>query len=258
MLFLTAVLTAAVVLCLAIFFKVESIYVTGNERYDSRDIIEAAGITAEENIFLIEPQAVMRSVSEAFPYIKNVKIIRHLPTDVEIAVTEDEAFYAYLSKIGYYTYLSDEGRVLEHRTGSITEKTVLLMGADLSQTLPGKYPEGEEADALKVAGDVYGALMEAGLDKVNYIDVSDPLYTVLLYDDRIILKVGSRLDLAVKLRTAKEVIDNQLPSDYEGVVDVTVVMKAYTLEKNITEDMNEIYVGLILNQMLSIFDEIKA
>lgn len=52
---------------------------------------------------------------------------------------------------------------------------------------------------------------------------------------------GSELELNYKLAMAAEILDNQLGESFEGTVDLTVPPKAYTLEKSITNLVNQDY-----------------
>ena len=47
------VICAAVVMALTLFFRVDTIEVTGTERYTEKDVIEASGIQLGDNLFLL-------------------------------------------------------------------------------------------------------------------------------------------------------------------------------------------------------------
>ncbi len=52
--FLVLVLTAAGILCLAMFFRTKEITVSGNDRYTPEELISASGIQLEQNIFTVD------------------------------------------------------------------------------------------------------------------------------------------------------------------------------------------------------------
>lgn len=70
------VICAAVVMALTLFFRVDTIEVTGTERYTEKDVIEASGIQLGDNLFLLNKYEAARSIAEQLPYI-DIEDIRH-------------------------------------------------------------------------------------------------------------------------------------------------------------------------------------
>lgn len=75
------VICAAVVMALTLFFRVDTIEVTGTERYTEKDVIEASGIQLGDNLFLLNKYEAARSIAEQLPYIdiEDIRIRRELP-----------------------------------------------------------------------------------------------------------------------------------------------------------------------------------
>ena len=63
------VICAAVVMALTLFFRVDTIRVTGTERYTEDEVIEASGIQLGDNLFLLNKYEAARSIAEQLPYI---------------------------------------------------------------------------------------------------------------------------------------------------------------------------------------------
>lgn len=259
-LFMLVVLTTAAVVCLAMFFNITDITAIGVSRYTPQEIVEASGILVDQNIFAVDTKKVAKELTDRFPYIQEAKVSRVLPTSVEIHITEAEPVVTIVNSQESYTLLSETGRVLEQGEGVSGEGLPLVVGTDFSRFPVGSFPavlteEEKEQDASGEAAQraerceeimvtirrVTEAVEETGFENINYIDVSDELCTVLLYDDRAILKIGSELELNYKLAMAAEILDNQLGESFEGTVDLTVPPKAYTLEKSITNLVNQDY-----------------
>jgi len=90
--FKTSLFILLVVLCLYLFlhssfFKVDKIYVTGNDRVQAAEIIHMSGILKGVNIFLLDEQEAARAV-KLHPLVRNARIIRHLPRKIEIKIEE--------------------------------------------------------------------------------------------------------------------------------------------------------------------------
>lgn len=84
------VICAAVVMALTLFFRVDTIEVTGTKRYTEKDVIEASGIQLGDNLFLLNKYEAARSIAEQLPYIdiEDIRIRRELPDTLLIDVAE--------------------------------------------------------------------------------------------------------------------------------------------------------------------------
>lgn len=89
-LFLAAVL-AAVTVGATVFFQVEEIWVTGNQRYSQEELIAATGIQMGDNLFHMNKFAIQDQVKEAMPYVEDILIRRKLPNAITVTVQEWDA-----------------------------------------------------------------------------------------------------------------------------------------------------------------------
>ena len=69
---------AVIVIALTLFFRVETIRVSGNIRYTEEEIQAATGVELGSNMYLLNKFEVQRRLREALPYIDSVQIRRHL------------------------------------------------------------------------------------------------------------------------------------------------------------------------------------
>ena len=81
-------IAGAVVAALTVFFKVQSITVSGNARYTSEEIIAASGIEIEDNLFLLNKYSAAQAIFEKLPYVEEATINRALPDTIVITVRE--------------------------------------------------------------------------------------------------------------------------------------------------------------------------
>ena len=79
---------AAIVAAMILFFKVDSVTVEGNQRYDSQQIIEVSGVVQGDNLFLLNKYEVSRRIYEQLPYVQQVQISRRFPSGLLIEVKE--------------------------------------------------------------------------------------------------------------------------------------------------------------------------
>ncbi|MCI8304864.1 MAG: FtsQ-type POTRA domain-containing protein [Lawsonibacter sp.] len=74
-----------------VFFRVESVTVSGNQRYSQEEIIAASGIQLGDNLYGLNKVRIGRSIRTSLPYIGKLSINRAPPSAILITVTEWEA-----------------------------------------------------------------------------------------------------------------------------------------------------------------------
>ena len=62
----------AVVAALTLFFRVDTVVVTGMERYTEREVVDATSIESGDNLYLLNKNAVARNIHAQLKYIKKV------------------------------------------------------------------------------------------------------------------------------------------------------------------------------------------
>ena len=263
--FLVLVLTGAAALCLAMFFRTKEIVVTGNDRYSAEELISASGIQLEQNIFTVDRERTAAPIKSVFSYLEEVQVVPVMPTTMEIRVVESVPQLTVVNSAGSYSLLSTGGRVIEQCEGLAGEGLPLVVGVDFSWCAQGAYPEelppevtnrrhkehreatDRELEAVRVMQTlryVTAAAEKTGFGDIDYIDVSDELCTALLWDKRVLLRLGTELDLERKLTFAMAILEGELEEDFTGVVDLSVLSKnskAYTGEAKPEEFMDSFY-----------------
>ena len=95
-----AVVIAAFLGALTMFFRIDMIVVEGNERYTEEQIIEAAGVQKEQNLVLLNKYKVKQSIFDTLPYVETVVINRKYPDALILTVTECSASAALTGENG--------------------------------------------------------------------------------------------------------------------------------------------------------------
>ena len=81
-LFSAVLIVAAIIIGCIVFFKVQTIEVSGNSRYTAEEIIAATGIQKEDNLYLMNKFDIIDRVLEELPYIQSMTIRR--PVEVRL------------------------------------------------------------------------------------------------------------------------------------------------------------------------------
>ena len=108
------VICGAVVAALTLFFRVDTIRVTGNDRYTEDEVIQASGIQLGDNLFLLNKYEAARSIAEKLPYIdiEDIWIRRELPDTLLIDVAECGTPLAVIQD-GSAWLVSPKGKIVE-------------------------------------------------------------------------------------------------------------------------------------------------
>ena len=93
-------------LSLTVWFKIKNFAINSNELYSSDQIINATGISIDDNLILISSNKAEMRIETNLPYIKKAEVKRKFPDTVVINVTaaEEQA----VVEIGDTLYIVDE------------------------------------------------------------------------------------------------------------------------------------------------------
>ena len=177
-----AVVIAAFLGALTMFFRIDMIVVEGNERYTEEQIIEAAGVQKEQNLVLLNKYKVKQSIFDTLPYVETVVINRKYPDALILTVTECTASAALTGENGTWL-MSGEGKILERAA---------------------QIPEG----CARVTGCMIGE-----------IDLSDGTAITFTYLDRFTVKMPWDADIAYKLGNVRTVVE-QLEANQTGTINL--------------------------------------
>lgn len=226
---LMLLIAVCTVLCLTVFFKIETITVTGNTRYTQEEIIAASGIQTGKNLFLTNVEKAAAQIESGKPYVRTAQIRRKLPASIEITVEEtDTALFAARSGEGYIL-LDRDLKVLEKGSGDLPEGVAELRLGNVTDAQEGRMIQAENSDATAALQQLLAAADRAGLAGVTYYDVSDPTNMLLTYDGRLDAVVGGTENLEKKMAMLAEVIRRNDETDPQktGTIDLRVSGKAY-------------------------------
>lgn len=242
LLVLVFLLIAGGVLCMTTFLKIEDVTVVGIAYYAPDEIAAASGIQKEDNLLQVPVAEIREKLLAEFPYIETVEITRKLPPAIEITLTQSEAAAAILEG-EEIVLITRASKVLERgRRGEITipPQAPLVQGIDTRGVKPGRLlsePEavkGEDEQAQEAREErlkktnsglimlwyLFDAMEETGFTNITNVDVSDPLDMKVIYENRMLLKLGTEANLAHKLTFVREALDDQGP-EKEGRIDVS-------------------------------------
>lgn len=219
-----AVLVAAV-----LFFRVETISVTGNERYTDQEVVSASGVLIEDNLYLLDKPTIERQILESMPYVEGVVISRKLPSTLEIDIQEITATVM-LNQADATWRISLGGKLVERIDNAMPEMPYVDGVKLLAPTVGTLMTLGEEEAEVGMRDSLLtllGALDELDmLEDVEYIDMADSDELRIEYAGRFTVEMLYNVDYLYKLRTL-EVVVEQLETNEVGTIDLTLDGKAH-------------------------------
>ena len=214
------VVCAAAVLALTLFFKVESVEVTGNSRYSAQEIQDACGVQLGDNLYLLSKPDMVQRLHQRLPYIDEVRITRSLPNTLRVQVTEFTTVYA-VEQEGTVWLLTSGGKIVE--TAAERGDTPLIDGCELLAPSLG----GDVSFALELQNRqeslfaLLTALESAELTEgVRAIHLGDPTVLTMDYTERFSVEMPYSADYPRLLRYLTLVIE-ELETNLTGVIDLT-------------------------------------
>ena len=221
--FLIVILLTALALSLAVrlFCNVATVRFEGSGTYSDEALFAASGITLGDSIFSLDKKEIERRVIAHCPAVKSVEVKRQFPSGVTIRVTEDTpVFYTVVD--GEAFLLSSDLRLMK-RAASDEETASLVKVAfrDLSRAFEGEKLQFHSENQYDYLRSVFSAVTGHELGgKITAIDVTDKFDIRLVYENRLVIRLGSFTGAVTKLTLAKEYIAT-LSETAKGVIDAS-------------------------------------
>ena len=216
--------TIFVIICLAVFFKIENIEVIGLSRYSAAEIINAVGIKTGESLYSVNNSA-LSGLSDKFAYISSARIQRQLPNTLIIEIEEDEAV-SWCELYGEYFILSPQLRVLDR----VSEPSLLegqelieLRLPDIDSAIIGRRIEFSSTSDDEYVSAYLDALYSSVLfSRVTAFDLRDKFDLKLICDNLYLVELASGDDLPTKLSATAGVLSQTeaFPEGTPAVIDM--------------------------------------
>lgn len=210
-----------VIVCMALFLKIETIEVNGNERYTKEQIIEVSGISVGQNLYAINKKTAKGFIYAEYPYVNDVVIRRTLPSTLTFRVSEDVPKY-YTEICGEYYILSGGLRVLERTTDmpSTEEQPLIkILFSGIRSAIVGNEVTFEKDLTFEYINNFIQRLnSHERAVELTEIDLTKRYNIYVTYQDRFKIYLGDNTETEMKLTFAGLMIDTFEPTQ-KGQVD---------------------------------------
>ena len=211
-----------IIVCMALFLKIENIKVVGNERYSEEQIVTSSGIEIGQNLYAINKKSAKGLIMSDYPYINEVVIRRTLPSTMTFRITEEIPIY-YTEICGEYFVLSSTLRVLEKSEENPNldreDKLVLLLLSDVKSAVVGQEIEFTKQLAFDYISTFIKNVTEHEIaTELTEIDISAKYNIYVTYQNRFRVYLGDNSETEMKLTFAKLMI-NEFNPEQSGTID---------------------------------------
>lgn len=215
---------AAVVLGVAIFFRVHTVQVQGNSIYSSQQVAEVSGVEAGDNLLMVNRAEVVGNVIANLPYVQYVSVGRILPDTVVIRIEESQVAGLIKADVGSNWYINAEGRILGSSVDQFSGQIVELTGFTVTAPVAGEDARASEGmeENLRAALEILRQLDGTGLiSQVSSVNTEATYDAKLLCGEQYEVQLGGTDELDYKIWLLQEVL-KQLPEYQTGIIDLTL------------------------------------
>ena len=215
---------AAIVLGVALFFRVRSVEVQGNWIYSDEQVREVSGVEAGDNLLMVNRADVNGNITARMPYVRNVSVGLILPDTVVIKIEESEVAGVVSADVGSTWYVNTEGRILGSTTDGFDGQVITLSGFTITAPEVGQSAKASEGmeESMSAALSVLRAMEGSGLmDQVTSIDTEKSYDIRMLCGEQYEVLFGGTDELDYKVWYLQEVL-NMLEPYQAGTIDLTL------------------------------------
>ena len=230
------VICMAIVIALTLFFRVDSVVVSGQQRYTEEEIRTASGVHAGDNMYLLNKHEVARNILRELPYISTIRINRRLPDTLLIEIQESGKPMAVVQD-GSAWLVSSDGKIVEQKPeaeavnyGLITGCELLAPSVGTSIVLATEYAAQQESLI-----NLLEALEDAGItDEVDGIRLDDLSYINMDYGGRFTVRIAYNADYSWELtKLTQTLAREEIQSNMTGTIDLRLDDENVYLMQNV-------------------------
>ncbi|MCI9120920.1 MAG: FtsQ-type POTRA domain-containing protein [Oscillibacter sp.] len=227
---------AAIILALTLFFRVDAIVVTGQQRYSEEEIQEASGVELGSNLYLLNKYDVVQRIISQLPYIESIRVNRKLPDTLVIDVREGGRPFV-LVQDGAGWLISSSGKIVEQipeseagNYGRISGCQLLAPSVGEPLALATEYAT-QESSLLSLLK----AITDAGLtEEVDGVRLDDLSYLKMDYMDRFTVRMDYGADYEWGLKILVGILESgKIQSNMTGTLDLRVENDRVSLIQNV-------------------------
>lgn len=219
---LVILVLAAAVGATTVFFRVNEVTVSGETRYTADELIATSGITEGDNMCFLNDKGVKSSLENTYPYLDTIKLKRHFPDTIEIAVTERTPLMTVKLDNGELFYVDRSGKVLEQlESEDEAGDTIMVVGTNSNELAVGETVNETDDSKIISVLDLLSSFEEYELlDKIIDVDITESFNVKVNYNDQYTLELGTLDNIDHKIQFLIAILKRDDLSP-QGVIDLS-------------------------------------
>lgn len=230
------VICGAIIAALTLFFKVDSVSISGQERYSAEKIRDASGVVSGDNLILLDKYEIVNQIIKELPYIENIRITRKLPSTLVIEV-EECGEPLVIAQGGSAWLFSTKGKIVEHVSEEVAERYLPVSGCELLAPAVGTRIAFavEQEERLESLLALIAVLEETGmLEQTDAIRLDDPESLYMDYAGRFTVKLPYGADYAYKMKALRAALaDDKIQDNMTGTFDMQLDESRIFFQQNV-------------------------
>ncbi len=223
-----ALVCAALIFVLGVFFQVKTIEVKGNSFYSDNEVAEASGVVQGDNLFFINRFSAASRIFAKLAYVEGVSIDRKLPSSLIIDVVESEAIACVETDNGLWA-IDRSCKLLSKVSSEDAAALVRIKGFTLESPVQGEIISlaGSDAAAVSYLSDMLKQISALNMrQSIEYIDMSDPGSPEFDYLGRFTVIMGAYENIPYKFQLLIAAVAGLQSGDC-GTLDLSIDESAH-------------------------------
>lgn len=225
-----AAVVLAITIGVSIFFKVDTVTVSGASNYSALTVTDASGIEKGDSLLFFGRSQAANRIKTELPYVGTVRFEVKLPGTVNIIIEEKTVSYAVEDTEGNWWKIVSDGKVVEKLRKSAVPKTTVT-GVQLESPTVGKQAVADETaqpgetvtatqeERLQTAVDIlYQLELWELFEDVTNVEVSDLFALRLVCGEEYRIELGNGDDLYEKMGVVKATLIELEEKNYGAAV----------------------------------------
>ena len=223
-----ALVCAALIFVLGVFFQVRSIEINGNKFYTDEEISVASGVAEGDNLFFINRFSAASRIFAKLPYVEEISIDRQLPSKLIIDVIESEAIACLETDNGLWA-IDRSCKLLSKVSNADAAALVYIKGITAVSPAEGEMMVSPEAgeETVSYLSDMLKQISALNLrQSIEVLDMSDINNPQFDYVGRFTVKMGKYENVAYKFQLLIATVQ-ALQSGDCGTLDLSIDTAAH-------------------------------
>ena len=145
-----AAVVLAIVMGMSIFFKVETVKVSGCNKYTPWDVSEASGVEIGSNLMTVSRAQISGNIISNLPYVDTVRVGIILPDTVNIEITELDVVYSIQDAAGNWWLMNADGKIVEGIDTVSAKGYTQVLGVRLESPSVGQQAVAQEEELTTI------------------------------------------------------------------------------------------------------------